>query len=174
MPIEEATVPVALRGLRVALLVAGGIAAYKVADLASQLVQAGCEVRVAMTAAAARFVGPTTFQGVSGRAVLTDLWPADGAPEPHVELGDWAQVVLVAPATANTVAKLAGGRADDIVSATVLAARCPVVVAPAMNDAMWAKPALQDNLPLLRSRGVAGGEGEAGDLASGHRGAGRR
>jgi phosphopantothenoylcysteine decarboxylase/phosphopantothenate--cysteine ligase len=173
MPLEPATVPAALRGLRVAVLVAGGIAAYKVADLVSQLVQAGCEVRVAMTAAATRFVGPATLQGVSGRKVLTDLWATDGAPEPHVELGDWAQLALVAPATANTVAKLAAGRADDIVSATVLAARCPVVVAPAMNDAMWAKPAVQHNVDLLRRRGLAVVEPESGHLASGHLGAGR-
>jgi phosphopantothenoylcysteine decarboxylase/phosphopantothenate--cysteine ligase len=173
VPLDEATVPAALRGLRVAVLIAGGIAAYKVADLVSQLAQAGCEVRVAMTAAATRFVGPTTLQGISGRAVLTDLWATDGAPEPHVELGDWAQLALVAPATANTVAKLAGGRADDIVSATVLAARCPVVVAPAMNDAMWANPAVRDNVALLRRRGLAVVEPESGHLASGHLGAGR-
>jgi phosphopantothenoylcysteine decarboxylase/phosphopantothenate--cysteine ligase len=173
MPLEVAAVPPALRGRRVAVLVAGGIAAYKVADLASQLVQAGCEVRVAMTAAAARFVGRATFQGVSGRPVLTDLWAADGAPEPHVELGDWAQVILVAPATANTLAKLAGGGADDVVSATVLAARCPVVVAPAMNDAMWSKAVVQDNVAALRGRGVLVVEPESGRLASGHLGAGR-
>src|SRR5204862_7745484 len=137
MPLEEVAVPAALRGRRVAVLVSGGIAAYKLADFVSLLVQAGCEVRVAMTAAAARFVGATTFQAVSGRPVLADLWSDEGAPEPHVELGDWAQVALVAPATANTLAKLAGGRADDVVSATVLAARCPVVAAPAMNAAMW-------------------------------------
>ena len=125
MPLDQPPVPDALRGLRVAVLVSGGIAAYKLADFVSLLVQAGCEVRVAMTAAAARFVGATTFQAVSGRPVLADLWSHEGAPEPHVELGDWAQVALVAPATANTLAKLAGGRADDVVSATVLAARCP-------------------------------------------------
>jgi len=173
MPLEPAAVPAALRGLRVAVLMAGGIAAYKVADLVSQLVQAGCEVRVAMTASATRFVGPATLRGISGRTVLTDLWATDGAPEPHVELGDWAQLALVAPATANTVAKLAGGGADDIVSATVLAARCPVVVAPAMNDAMWAKPAVRDNVALLRRRGLAVVEPESGHLASGHLGAGR-
>src|SRR5438309_4797275 len=146
MPLEAASVPDGLRGQRMAVLVAGGIAAYKVADLVSLLVQAECQVRAAMTAAATRFVGPTTFHGLSGRTVLTDLWAPDGPPEPHVELGDWAQVVLVAPATANTLAKLAAGRADDVVSATVLAARCPVVVAPAMNDAMWAKPTVRENV----------------------------
>jgi phosphopantothenoylcysteine decarboxylase/phosphopantothenate--cysteine ligase len=162
-----------MRGRRVAVLMAGGIAAYKVADLVSQLVQGGCEVRVGMSAAATRFVGPTTLHGMSGRPVLTDLWATGGAPEPHVELGDWAQVVLVAPATANTVAKIAGGGAGDIVSATVLAARCPVVVAPAMNDAMWAKPAVRENVTVLRRRGLVVLEPESGYLASGHLGAGR-
>jgi phosphopantothenoylcysteine decarboxylase/phosphopantothenate--cysteine ligase len=173
MPLEAVAVPEALHGQRVTVLVAGGIAAYKVADLVSLLVQAGCEVRVGMTAAATRFVGPTTFHGLSGRAVVTDLWAPDGPPEPHVELGDWAQVVLVAPATANTLAKLAGGRADDVVSATVLAARGPVVVAPAMNDAMWAKPAVRENVEVLRGRGLSVLEPESGRLASGQVGAGR-
>src|SRR5439155_149779 len=90
-----------LRGLRIALLVAGGIAAYKLADLASALTQAGSEVRVAMTSSAARFVGPPTFQGVTGHPVLTSVWPGSDAPEPHVFLGDWAQVILLAPVTAG-------------------------------------------------------------------------
>src|SRR3981081_4596309 len=90
-PLEPAEVPAALRGLRIAVLISGGIAAYKVADLVSQLVQAGCQVRVAMTAAAPRFVGPAPFRGVSARPVELDLWGEGGHPEPHVELGDWAQ-----------------------------------------------------------------------------------
>ena len=159
--------------MRVALLIAGGIAAYKLADLASALTQAGCEVRVAMTSSAARFVGPPTFQGVTGHPVLTSTWPGSDAPEPHVFLGDWAQVVLLAPATANVIARAARGQSDDIVTATLLAARCPVVVAPAMNDAMWAKPAVQENLAILRSRGVVLVEPESGHLASGHVGSGR-
>ena len=173
MPIDPAEVPEAVRGRRVAVLVSGGIAAYKVADLVSQLGQAGCEVRVAMTPSATRFVGAATFKGLSGHPVHGDLWSNSGVAEPHVALGDWAQVVLVAPATANLIAKLAGGHADDLVTATVLAARCPVVVAPAMNDAMWAKPALVANLELLRRRGVTIVEPETGRLASGHTGAGR-
>jgi phosphopantothenoylcysteine decarboxylase/phosphopantothenate--cysteine ligase len=172
-PLEPAEVPAALRGLRVAVLVSGGIAAYKVADVVSRLVQAGCEVRVAMTPAATRFVGPATFHGLSGRRVQTDLFAADGPPEPHVELGDWAQVALVAPATADLVARLTHGHADDLVAATVLAARCPVVVAPAMNDAMWAKPAVAENVATLRARGFTVVEPESGHLASGHVGAGR-
>src|SRR5438105_2586262 len=173
MPIDPAEVPAAVRGRRVAVLVSGGIAAYKVADLVSQLVQAGCLVRVAMTAAATRFVGGATFHGLSGNPVQTDLWANSGQAEPHVALGDWAQVALVAPATANLVAKLARGISDDLVTATVLAARCPVVVAPAMNDAMWAKPVVQENLDLLRGRGIVVVEPESGRLASGHVGSGR-
>ena len=173
MPLDPTPVPDELRGLRVALLVSGGIAAYKVVDLASALTQAGCQVRVAVTPSAMRFVGPATFMGVTGHAALTGLWTADGSPEPHVSLGDWAQLILVAPATANVIGRIASGRSDDIVTATLLAARCPVVVAPAMNDAMWSKPAVQENLGTLRHRGVTVVEPESGRLASGHSGTGR-
>ena len=173
MPLDPTPVPDELRGLRIALLVSGGIAAYKIVDLASALAQAGCEARVAMTPSALRFVGPPTFPGVTGNPVLTGLWPADGIAEPHVFLGDWAQLILVAPATANLIGRIAGGRSDDIVSATLLAARSPVVVAPAMNDAMWVKEAVQDNLGTLRRRGFTIVEPERGHLASGHEGAGR-
>jgi phosphopantothenoylcysteine decarboxylase / phosphopantothenate---cysteine ligase len=173
MPLDETPIPEQLRGMRLALLVSGGIAAYKVVDLASALTQAGCEVRVAMTAAAIRFVGPPTFQGVTGQPVLTGIWPGDASPEPHVFLGDWAQLILVAPATANVISRIAAGRSDDIVTATLLAARCPVVVAPAMNDAMWANVAVRENVGMLRARGISIVEPEAGHLASGHVGAGR-
>jgi phosphopantothenoylcysteine decarboxylase/phosphopantothenate--cysteine ligase len=173
MPLDSSPVPEELRGLRVALLVSGGIAAYKVVDLASALTQADCEVRVAMTQSATRFVGPSTFRGVTGNHVLTGLWASDGSPEPHVSLGDWAQVILIAPATANVIGRIAGGRSDDIVTATVLAARCPVVVGPAMNDAMWAKPAVQENIAALRRNGAAVVEPDTGHLASGHEGTGR-
>lgn len=159
--------------MRIALLVSGGIAAYKVVDLASALSQAGCDVRVAMTPSAMRFVGPPTFRGVTGNPVLTGLWASDGAPEPHVWLGDWAQVILLAPATANVIGRVADGRSDDIVTATLLAARCPVVVGPAMNDAMWAKPALQGKVATLRRNGVSVVAPETGRLASGHAGTGR-
>jgi phosphopantothenoylcysteine decarboxylase / phosphopantothenate---cysteine ligase len=173
MPLDPTPVPDEVRGLRIALLVSGGIAAYKIVDLASALTQAGCETRVAMTPSATRFVGPPTFQGVTGNPVVTGLWPADGIAEPHVFLGDWAQLILVAPATANVIGRIAGGRSDDIVTATLLAARSPVVLAPAMNDAMWVKEAVQDNLDTLRRRGFTIVEPEHGHLASGHEGAGR-
>src|SRR5712692_9391621 len=161
MPLDPAPVPNELKGLRLALLVAGGIAAYKIVDLASALTQVGAQVRVAMTASATRFVGAPSFQGVTGNPVLTGLWSADGSPEPHVTLGDWAQLILLAPATAN------------IIAATLLASRCPIVVAPAMNDAMWSKRAVQENIAALRRRGVVVVEPESGHLASGHVGAGR-
>ncbi|MFZ0215535.1 MAG: bifunctional phosphopantothenoylcysteine decarboxylase/phosphopantothenate--cysteine ligase CoaBC [Candidatus Dormiibacterota bacterium] len=172
-PLENVEVPAALGGRRVAVLVSGGIAAYKVADLVSLLTQHGVEVRVGMTEAAARFVGELTLQGLSGRPVTTNLWAPGGHPEPHVELGDWADAILVAPATANTLALLAQGRGDDVVLATVLAARCPVLVAPAMNDAMWRKPQVAANVDRLRSFGVDVVGPEGGRLASGHAGAGR-
>src|SRR6266511_4943383 len=173
MPLDQTPVPDELRGLRIVLLVSGGIAAYKVVDLASALTQAGGQVRVAMTPSATRFVGPPSFEGVTGNPVQTGLWGGGGSPEPHVFLGDWAQLILVAPATANLIGRIAGGRSDDIVTATLLAARCPVVVAPAMNDAMWSKPAVQENLATLRRRGVTIVEPESGHLASGHLGTGR-
>ena len=173
MPLDQTPVPRELKGLRIALLVAGGIAAYKIVDLASALTQAGAQVRVAMTGSATRFVGAASFQGVTGNPVLTGLWAADGPPEPHVFLGDWAQVSLLAPATANVISRVAKGQSDDIVTATLLAARGPVVVAPAMNDAMWAKAAAQENMAALRSRGAIVVEPESGHLASGHLGTGR-
>src|ERR1700674_3657119 len=173
MPLDPSPVPAELRGLRIALLVAGGIAAYKLVDLASALTQAGAQVRVAMTTSAARFVGAPSFQGVTGNPVVTGLWAAGGEPEPHVFLGDWAQIVLLAPATANVIARVARGQSDDIVTATLLAARGPVVVAPAMNDAMWSKKAVQDNIATLRQHGMTVVEPESGHLASGHVGAGR-
>src|SRR5437899_892509 len=126
-----------------------------------------------MTSSATRFVGPPSFEGVTGNAVQTGLWSGGTSPEPHVFLGDWAQLILVAPATANVIGRIAGGRSDDIVTATLLAARCPVVVVPAMNDAMWSKAVVQENLATLRRRGVTIVEPESGHLASGHVGTGR-
>jgi phosphopantothenoylcysteine decarboxylase / phosphopantothenate---cysteine ligase len=167
-PLDPAEVPDALRGRRIAVLVSGGISAYKVVDLIPRLVAAGCEVRVAMTAAAARFIGEATFHGLAGHPV-----ELPGPDEPHAELGEWAEVALVAPATADLLARLAGGHAGDPVSAAVLEAACPVVVAPAMNDAMWAKPAVAANVATLRERGLTVVEPESGRLASGHVGAGR-
>lgn len=140
---------------RVLLLVTGGIAAYKSCLLARLLVQAGFSVRVAMTGAAQRFVGPTTFRALTGHGVATDLWgEGDTDPLDHVELARWADIAVVAPATANLLGKAAGGIADDIVTTLLLACERDLVLAPAMNDAMWRHPAVQANLATLRGRGA--------------------
>ncbi len=157
---------------RIALLVTGGIAAYKAPIIARELVRRGAEVRVAMTASAQRFVGPLTFAGLLGSTPIVDLSDASGG-EAHVELAAWADLLLVAPATANVLAKMAHGLADDIVSATLLCARGQVTVAPAMHTRMWEHPATQENVETLRQRDVAFVGPVHGALASGDEGAGR-
>jgi phosphopantothenoylcysteine decarboxylase len=163
-----------LAGRRVLLCVTGGIAAYKAVDLVRRLRDAGAEVQVAMTDAAQRFVGAQTFQAVSHRPVRTSLWDATAeAAMGHLELARWAQHVLVAPASANTLAKLAHGFADDLVSTLCLATTAPVAVAPAMNHRMWLHPATQANVDMLRSRGVQVIGPDDGPLAEGESGPGR-
>lgn len=163
-----------IRGARVILGVTGGIAAYKSADLASKLVQLGVEVDVVLTEAATRFVGEATFEAITQRPVHTSVfepWRSDW--HGHVSLGERADVIVVAPATASTLAHLAHGFADDMLGAAVLASNCPLVVAPAMEDAMYHHPATQANLALLRERGVMQVGPERGRLASGDIGDGR-
>lgn len=163
-----------LSGRRILLGVSGGIAAYKSADLTRRLKEAGAEVQVVMTAGAQRFVTPLTFQALSGRPVRSELW--DLAAEHamgHIELGRWAEQVLVAPASADCIAHLAHGLATDLLTTLCLATEAPIAVAPAMNWAMWNNAATQDNLATLRSRGVQVlGPGE-GELAEGEVGMGR-
>lgn len=153
-----------LSGRRILLGVSGGIAAYKSPDLVRRLRERGAEVQVVMTAGAQRFVTPTTFQAVSGREVRAELWdPAAEASMGHIELARWADYVLIAPATADCVARLAAGRADDLLTTLVLATEAPVGVAPAMNRIMWSKSVTQANVAALRERGVeffGPGEGE--------------
>ena len=144
-----------LDGRRVLLGVCGGIAAYKAVELVRRLREAGAEVQVAMTDNALRFVGAATFQAVSGHAVRSSLWDeAAEAAMGHIELARWAELVLVAPATANTIAKLTHGLADDLVSTLCLATTAPIVLAPAMNHRMWMHAATQANIATLRARGV--------------------
>ncbi len=152
----------------VLLLVSGGIAAYKACVLTRLLKQAGLSVKVAMTEAAQRFVTPMTFQVLSENPVATDLW-GEGQSQAldHIEYARWADVAVVAPATANILAKLAHGIADDIVSTLLLAHPGPVVAAPAMNDNMWRHAATQANLATLRGRGVHVVEPDSGFLACG-------
>jgi phosphopantothenoylcysteine decarboxylase/phosphopantothenate--cysteine ligase len=165
-----------LQGKRILLGVCGSIAAYKAVDLASKLTQAGALVDVILTEAAERFVTALTFQAVTGRPVYDSLWQS-GAGLPthiaHVGLGEGADLLVVAPATANTLAKLAHGLADDLLSVTALAARCPLLVAPAMDGGMYAHPAVQANLQTLTGRGARLIEPDEGRFASGLVGRGR-
>jgi phosphopantothenoylcysteine decarboxylase/phosphopantothenate--cysteine ligase len=163
-----------LQGQRVLLGVSGGIAAYKAADLVRRLRDAGAEVRVVMTEGARHFVGATTFQALSGHPVRDSLWDAAAeAAMGHIELARWATRILVAPASADFLSRLAAGAADDLLTTLCLATDAPIAVAPAMNRLMWANPATVANLATLRARGIAvHGPGE-GDQACGEVGAGR-
>jgi len=159
---------------RVLLGVTGGIAAYKAPELVRRLVERGCEVQVVMTDGARRFVTPLTFEAVSGRRVRDDLWdPAAEASMGHIELARWADVVVVAPATAHFMAQLVAGLAGDLLTTLCLATTAPVVLAPAMNQAMWANAATQTNRALLESRGVRLLGPAEGDQACGEIGPGR-
>jgi phosphopantothenoylcysteine decarboxylase/phosphopantothenate--cysteine ligase len=191
-----------LKGCEVLVGVTGGIAAYKTAMLVSRLVQAGAGVSVVMTEHAKRFVGALTFQTLTRRPVASDLFaegvydadstsPAEPTPpkQPlrlrrpeaagglrragHIALADRAEVAVVAPATANCLAKLAAGIADDLLSTVLLAVRCPLVLAPAMNEVMWNHPAVQANVTVLRERGMHLVGPETGRLACGTEGVGR-
>ncbi len=146
----------AFDGRTVVLGVGGGIAAYKACEVARLVVKGGGKVRVAMTLAATRFVGPLTFQGLTGEPVLVDLLDAaEDRAYGHLALARSADLLLVAPATADLIARLRAGMGDDAVTTTALAATCPVLLAPAMNTRMWQNPAVQENLQALRARGFA-------------------
>lgn len=163
-----------MQGKHILLGVTGGIAAYKSPDLVRRLVERGAQVQVVMTASASEFVSPLTFQAVSGRPVRTDLWdPAAEAAMGHIELARWADLVLVAPATAGFLARLAGGQADDLLSTLCLATEAPVAVAPAMNRVMWANAATRANIATLTQRGVHIFGPAEGDQACGEVGPGR-
>lgn len=167
-----------LQDKTIILAVTGSIAVYKAVDLASKLTQAGAKVDVIMTESAQRFVTPLTFQAVTGRPVYTDLWKADnsgGLPThiAHVGLGESADLMVIAPTTANTIAKLAHGFSDNLLSVTAIAIRCPIMIAPAMDGGMYEHPATQDNLNTLIERGVHLIEPEVGRFASGLVGKGR-
>lgn len=143
-----------LRGYELLVCVTGGIAAFKTAAAVSMLVQQGCGVTVAMTRNARRFVGEATFAGLTGRGVLISPWrvtETDGIP--HLKFSECADLILVAPATANIIGKLAAGIADDLVSTLLLGAACPVMLAPAMNENMWRHPAVQRNVAFLAANG---------------------
>ena len=163
-----------LSGKRIVLGVTGGIAAYKSAELVRLLVKQGAEVHVAMTEAGTRFVTPVTFQALSGHTVFTDQWDARMANNmPHIDLTRGADVLLIAPASADFMAKVAHGLADDLLSTLTLARDCPLLLAPAMNRQMWQNPATQRNVATLRADGVTLLGPASGEQACGEVGAGR-
>jgi phosphopantothenoylcysteine decarboxylase/phosphopantothenate--cysteine ligase len=163
-----------LNGKHIIVGITGSIAAYKAAILVRLLVREGAEVRVVMTPLAKQFITPLTMATLSKHPILVDFFdPENGAWNSHVSLGEWADVCLIAPATANTIAKMANGVADNLLLTTYLSAKCPVAVAPAMDLDMYAHPATQQNLDTLRGWGVRIIEPESGELASGLSGKGR-
>ena len=163
-----------LSGYEVLVGVGGGIAAYKVCQVVSRLVQRGCGVTVAMTDAGARFVGPVTFQSLTHRQVFTSMWQTEGYYDhQHLVLTEQADLFLVAPATANLIGKFASGIADDLVSTLMIGRDCPAVLAPAMNTRMWENPIVQRNVGALRDLGYVFVEPAEGYLACGAIGAGR-
>lgn len=163
-----------LSGKRILLGVTGSIAAFKAADLASKLTQAGAEVDVILTGAGEKFITPLTFQSVTGRRAYTDedLW-GNEAHIVHISLGKKADLLVIAPCTANTIAKLARGVADNLLTVTALAATCPLLIAPAMDGGMYDHPATQQNLKTLQTRSVRVAGPATGRLASGLSGVGR-
>lgn len=166
--------PTDLDGYEVVTAVCGGIAAYKVAGLVSNLIQRGTGVTVAMTDAAQRFVAPLTFEALTARRVFTGLWHAEGYHDPqHLRLTESADLFVIAPATANIIGKIAHGIADDLVTTMVMSADCPVLLAPAANTRMWENPVVQENVQVLVKRGLRIVPPGEGWLACRTRGAGR-
>ncbi len=163
-----------LVGKRITLGVTGSIAAYKAADLASQLIKYGAEVQVVMTKSAAEFITPMTLQIMSRRPVAIDMWEEGRNSQPsHIEIADSSDLLLVAPLTANTMAEFAHGLAPDLLTSIYLATRGPVLLCPAMNGKMYEHPATQANLQTLRARGHAVVEPAEGMLACGYEGVGK-
>ena len=171
---DSAQAPLRLAGKEIIVAVCGGIAAYKVADVVSKLVQLGAGVTVAMTTESQQFVTPLTFQALSGREVRTSTFHLVESSDPqHISLTERADLMLVAPATNNIIAKVAHGLCDDLVSLMICAAACPVVFAPAMNNRMWEHPVAQENVAKLKALGYRFIGPEDGWLACRNTGPGR-
>jgi phosphopantothenoylcysteine decarboxylase/phosphopantothenate--cysteine ligase len=160
-------------GKRILLGVTGGIAAYKAAEVARRLICGGAKVKVVMTRAAQEFVGPLTFQALTGQTAATAMFGPESEPLSHVALGQEVDAIVIAPATANFIGKLAAGIGDDLLTTVMLAATKPILVCPAMNIEMWGNPVVQDNLAKLKTRGLTVIEPAAGPLACGAVGLGR-
>ncbi len=165
-----------LGGKTILLGVTGSVAAFKAVDLASKLVQEEANVVVLMTASAMKFIVPLSFEAITRGPVVTSIWEpgySEIVESRHISLAEKAHLLLIAPATANVIAKLANGLADDILTCTALATRAPILIAPAMNDHMYSHPATQRNIALLRERGCIFVGPQEGRLASGKVGLGR-
>ncbi len=163
-----------LKGKEIVLGVSGGIAAYKAAELTRLLVKEGANVNVVMTKNAQQFVTPLTFQSLSGNPVMTELFSLTERSEiKHISLAEKADLLVIAPATANIIGKIASGIADDLLTTMVLAARAPILIAPAMNVQMWRNPIVQENIKRLKKVGMKIMEPESGYLACGYEGKGR-
>jgi phosphopantothenoylcysteine decarboxylase/phosphopantothenate--cysteine ligase len=163
-----------LKDKTIVLGITGGIAAYKAADLASKLTQAGAKVETVMTEAATKFITPLTLRSLTGQPVVTDMFEmASEYSEEHIALAEKADVVVIAPATANSIARMAAGIADDMLGCVVLATEAPVIVAPAMNDVMYRNTVTQENIEKLKARGFIFVGPDYGRLASGKMGQGR-
>lgn len=160
--------------MKVLLGITGSIAAYKAAEIASRLVQKRHEVRAIMTRSACQFITPLTLQTITNNVVIRDLFQPPPEHRPvHITTADWGEVLVVAPATANFLGKVASGIADDALTSTVIAAGCPVIIAPAMNELMYENPVVQGNIKKLRRLGYEFVSPEEGFLADGYRGVGR-
>ncbi len=147
--------PSAIQNKEILIGVSGGIASYKIAELTSQLVQRGANISVVMTASAEKFIGKTTFQALTGRPVYTELFePQEHHIGEHIGLARRADIFLIAPATANVIGRITHGLADDLLTTLALAITCPTLIAPAMNNEMWSKPAVQRNIEQLKADGV--------------------
>lgn len=162
-----------VEGMKILVAVTGGIGAYKICSLVSRLVQSGAEVQVAMTEMGARFVGPLTFEALTGKRVILSTHGEGGDSMEHIQAARWAEVLLVAPCTANTMAKLAQGLADDVVSTMSLAFKGTQILAPAMNPEMWSKPSTLRNKAQLMEDGFVVLDPESGPMACGDVGVGR-
>jgi phosphopantothenoylcysteine decarboxylase/phosphopantothenate--cysteine ligase len=164
-----------MKNKKIVIGVTGSIAAYKAAELTSQLKQKGYDIYVIMTKNAMEFIGPVTFRSLSGNMVFTEMFPKENSFSPvlHINLSDWMDVLVIVPATANIIGKLAHGVADDLLSTTALSVLKPIIIAPAMNEKMYMNKAVQENLKILRERGYKIIEPEEGFLACGYTGKGR-
>lgn len=173
--VQESKYAGKVQGKHIVVGVTGSIAAYKAADLVSKLKQKGAEMYVVMTENSMEFIGPATFRSLTGNIVLTEMFPKENSFNPtlHIGISSWADVLVIVPATANIIGKLAHGIADDLLTTVALSTLKPILIAPAMNEKMYLNPVVQDNIKILKQRGYYIIEPDTGFLACGYEGKGR-